>query len=275
MKIYSNNEGNDLINLYFRKDKPFIVGRIGISEMMAVNSYIKNSFVDNGICSLLANNAGVYGNCCHKFIIEYIDSIKDNEFHVFWDLKNEIETQKQIFNKYSSNSIIISNRAVEPFHFEKPWSINLQDKKVLVISPFADSIQYQYKNKDKIWKNKEILPFFNLITYSSVQSIGNQGPHSDWMESLAIMKDEISKIDFDVALLGCGAYGMPLASFINKKLKKTSIYVGGSLQILFGIKGKRWDVHPDVNKYYNEFWIRPTDKETPSNFHVVEGGTYW
>ena len=72
------------------------------------------------------------------------------------------------------------------------------------------------------------------------------------MESLESMKNDIYKLDYDIALLGCGAYGMPLGHFIKSVMKKTSIYIGGGLQILFGIKGSRWDNHETISKLYNE-----------------------
>lgn len=64
------------------------------------------------------------------------------------------------------------------------------------------------------------------------------------------------KIDFDIALIGCGAYGMPLASFI-KGMGKQAVHLAGWTQILFGIKGKRWDDLPYVSKFYNNAWVRP------------------
>ena len=54
------------------------------------------------------------------------------------------------------------------------------------------------------------------------------------------MVKEIEKKDFDIALIGAGAYGMPLAYKI-KKMGKKAIHIGGSLQCLFGIKGSRWE----------------------------------
>jgi hypothetical protein len=114
-----------------------------------------------------------------------------------------------------------------------------------------------------------------LITYKNIQSIGDSGPHSSWLESLEFMKSEISDIDFDIALLGCGGYGMPLASFIKNELNKPSIYIGGGLQILFGIKGDRWDNHEDVGKFYNSYWSRPLQTERPDAANSVEGGCYW
>lgn len=54
------------------------------------------------------------------------------------------------------------------------------------------------------------------------------------------MKKKISTIDFDIASIGCGAYGLPLAGFIMEELHKKAIYMGGGTQWLFGIKGRRW-----------------------------------
>jgi glycerol-3-phosphate dehydrogenase len=60
-----------------------------------------------------------------------------------------------------------------------------------------------------------------------------------------ICKKRSTKKDYDVALIGCGAYGLPLASHVKRKGKQ-SIHLGGGLQLLFGIKGKRWDDNPEV-----------------------------
>lgn len=55
----------------------------------------------------------------------------------------------------------------------------------------------------------------------------------------------------------------------------------GSLQILFGIMGKRWDgsvfggkMREDVAKYYNDNWIYPIE-ERPVDASKVEYGPYW
>ena len=46
-------------------------------------------------------------------------------------------------------------------------------------------------------------------------------------------------------------------------------------QLLFGIKGKRWDDHPVISKLYNPAWVRPDETEGISNKEKVEGGSYW
>ena len=109
----------------------------------------------------------------------------------------------------------------------------------------------------------------------AVQSLaGEKNPFENWFQALEFMKDQILKKDFDIALIGCGAYGFPLAAHV-KKIGKQAIHMGGSLQILFGIKGKRWDNHPVISKFYNEHWVRPRAEDKPKKSHLVEDDCYW
>ena len=85
---------------------------------------------------------------------------------------------------------------------------------------------------------------------------------------------QMDAIDYDVAIIGCGAYGFSLAAH-TKRMGKKAIHLGGATQILFGIKGKRWDELPAVNKFYNKYWVRPLPEETPARKERVEGGCYW
>jgi hypothetical protein len=92
------------------------------------------------------------------------------------------------------------------------------------------------------------------------------------------MCDDIQKLDFDIALLSCGGYGMPLCNFIKNNLKKSAIYVGGGLQLLFGVIGQRWLTHPVILKIIEENqpkFIRPSGDEIVINNGIVELGCYW
>jgi hypothetical protein len=99
-------------------------------------------------------------------------------------------------------------------------------------------------------------------------------PFEDWFGAYFFMCDEIMKIDFDVAIIGAGAYGLPLASFV-KNLGKTAIHMGGVTQLLFGIKGKRWEDPGYFGWLMNEHWVRPAEHEKPKAFNNVESGCYW
>jgi hypothetical protein len=80
----------------------------------------------------------------------------------------------------------------------------------------------------------------------------------------------LKKKDFDIALIGCGAYGLPLAAHV-KKMGKQAIHMGSGVQLLFGIKGKRWDKH-DI---YNRHWISPVMEDVPKQSDRIEGECYW
>ena len=85
------------------------------------------------------------------------------------------------------------------------------------------------------------------------------------------------KIDFDIAILGCGAYGMPLAVKL-KRAGKQAVHLGGATQLLFGIKGTRWEAknYPtNIAKLFNEYWVRPSASEKVKGREKVEGGCYW
>lgn len=116
------------------------------------------------------------------------------------------------------------------------------------------------------------MPEFDLQIMRSVQSIaGNPSGFETWFDALAYMEEEIEKRDFDIALLGCGAYGFNLAAHI-KRMGKKAVHLGGFLQILFGIIGKRWE---GKYPFENEHWIRPLESDKPKGADSIENGCYW
>jgi glycerol-3-phosphate dehydrogenase len=90
------------------------------------------------------------------------------------------------------------------------------------------------------------------------------------------MCDQIANVDFQVSIIGAGAYGLPLASFV-KRLGKQAIHLGGATQLLFGIRGRRWetDYASEMREIFNENWIRPSETETPEKHEKVDKGCYW
>lgn len=137
-----------------------------------------------------------------------------------------------------------------------------------------------------LFKNKDILPTFDLITIEAVQSLGgdNNG-FENWFDALEFMKNQINKVEFDICLIWCGAYDFLLASHV-KNIGKKAVHWGGALQLLFGIKGKRWEdpnyasslrnLNKNINylSLMNDNWIRPESKRTEHS-QSVENGCYW
>jgi hypothetical protein len=175
-------------------------------------------------------------------------------------------------NTYCPNAQYTKLAGLEPYYFANPWSKHLKDKNVLVIHPFEQSIINNYKNRDQLFENKDVLPNFNLLTIKAEQNLGNT--NSNYFDCIDRTKDKISNVNFDVAIIGCGASGLPLASYVKKDLGKTAIHLGGATQVLFGIIGKRWEHY--LKKLINENWTRPLPEETPQNYlKLADNGCYW
>ena len=197
-----------------------------------------------------------------------------NEINVLgvWCPKEEF-----FFRKKLKRCKKIPLKDLSPFENTPPWTRALYGKKVLVIHPFEKTIKKQYKNRTNLFKNQEILPNFELITFKAVQTIGGENEKfNDWFEALNYMKKRISKIDFDIAIIGCGAYGFPLAAHI-KRMGKKAVHFGGGTQLLFGILGKRWEDQEDKKmiQHINQYWVRPTLDERPKKYKELENGAYW
>lgn len=272
MKILSSQVGNQIIMDNIISKKPFIATKLGAVEQNIVIAKLNNNF--ESIRHMASNNAGITpsdNETLEFFFNEYTKSISNSDMIGSMSLSQE----KYIIDKYNPEATFCELRYLEPFYHENPWSKCLENLNVLVIHPFEDTIINQYKKRENLFINKKILPDFNLLTIKAEQTNGGgRNGNKTFTESLELMKEKIDKLNFDIALIGCGAYGLLLANHV-KTNKKQAIHIGGGLQILFGIKGKRWDVHPEISAMYNDFWVRPLDNEKTINIDLVEGGTYW
>lgn len=176
---------------------------------------------------------------------------------------------------------------LEPYYSNNPWSYALAGKKVLVIHPFNTQIEHQYYSSHRnLFQDIRVLPDFELFTIKAVQSLGGEeNGFANWFDALEYMKTEMDKVAFDICIIGCGAYGFHLAAHAKRRGKK-AIHMGGATQLLFGIKGNRWeDPMYGVREWglpygfytglFNEYWIKPGEEGRPKNADQVEGACYW
>ena len=207
-----------------------------------------------------------------KFYRLYADDVKDLDLLVSWRI------EELFFQNWISKLPEIKKTTLDSFYaHEHPWTYSLKGKKILVVHPFAETIESQYSNKrELLFENKEVLPeFASLQTIKAVQSIaGNPVVFNSWFDALNWMKSEIDKKSFDIALLGCGAYALPLAAHI-KRIGKKAVHMGGVLQFLFGITSKRYDENEEYKPYITEHFVYPDASDRPKNASAVEGGCYW
>lgn len=292
--LISMPKTNEIIGQAILDEKPFWVGRFGDTELKMIYQtllYRMHPEKDGREAALkqLCTNAGFFpydmslGEKFADLMLEVCGQI---------DLLGEWRRYMEdyIYVKYQPHTKLTRISHLNPWNMYqyprssvKPWSAALKGKKVLVVHPFDDSIRSQYENKranifERIFDAEDILPEFELITLKAVQTIAGKrdSRFQTWFEALAWMTEQCRQMEFDVAIIGCGAYGFPLAAEI-KKMGKVAIHLGGATQLLFGIIGYRWenenaDFCRDV---VNEYWVRPLKSEWVSDAKQVENACYW
>ena len=267
------------------KNEPFLISRLGIgAETYLTCQYLSGSRINLNYLNALNNNAGIYNvnKTLRNYLDLYSECIKNSDYLACFT-SSIINEQNFLINKYNLN--ILHSRAIEPFYSclenEKPWSQYLVNKKVLVISPFVESFKKQLNNNFQIFKdpNKKIfLDDQEFIFYKSYQTSAGNHLHNDWFETYNLMKNDITNIDFDIALVSCGGYGLPLCNYIKTTMNKSAMYIGGGLQLLFGVMGKRWESNQMWNNIIRENdtnFIKPSGDEIMKNNNNIEGGCYW
>ena len=273
--------GNELIAKRIETGKPLLIARLGSTELSALYHYYlhgcKNIVWEQEILYNMQIASGFFPSDAkhmERFCEEMFAHLHQVDIMGIWYNEGE----ETICNKYCLDTTqYIPLPSIEPYYFpENPWSKHLKGKKVLVIHPFTDSIMYQYThNRPKLFHNDDILPQFELKTIQAVQSIaGAATGYATWFDAYRHMCDQILATDFDIALIGAGAYGLALGSFV-KSINKQAIHMGGASQLMFGILGKRWMDNKDINKYFNEHWKKPYPHETPERAEKVENACYW
>lgn len=278
-KFVSVEEGRKQIVSLVESGKPFMVGRYGTSEGRALAEYYEIKYGHRKdylprTKSFLCCNAG--------FFPDNSDSI--NQWaELLSDISPECDVlgimnfycEGWIVKNLCPNAILMPNGGIGSGR--NGYTHCLKDKKILVIHPLSHTIESQYFNKrELIFPDSNTLPKFDLQTIKAVNTQADEtdSRFSTWFDALDYMTDEAAKKDFDIALVGCGAYGFPLAARI-KQMGKSAIHMGGTLQTLFGIKSARGDKNASINKDYNDAWVYPDEKDKPKGFEKVEGGCYW
>lgn len=293
---FSLSESNAKVKELISKETPFFIARLSDIETKVALKIAKNAPLLQRDVQVVQNNAGIY-----------ISELKD--LQLYSQIYNNavasatalacfpaLYTQEQNYwLKEKGMEKGLFSRVLEPFYVleegEQPWTHLLSKKRILIVSPFAKSFSKQIEagfifdnEKDA---SRQIFDSTQqqqqqFVIYKAYNTQAGNHPHKNWFETFAIMCKEIKELNekqpFDIALLSCGGYGLPLSNYIFKTLKKSAVYVGGGLQLLFGVNGKRWTNHPIISRVSNlpnNKWIRPSEDEIPQNSTSIEGGCYW
>ncbi len=289
---------NDYIIAVLNSNNPFLLTRTGWGSEPVISAFVTgetpNASIKKLHYNILEYNAGIYrfnNDSIAKWGRMYAQAIRNSDICFTWmhdNVQNMIKIAQTALTKYTRtapadyiNPIVAANAGLTP------WTRHLAGKRVLIISPFTNSISRQLNAKYQLFNGDKQLFDLNqeFCFYKAYNTLGGNFVHANWSDTFIKMIQDISSIKFDVALVSCGGYGLPICDFIRTKLDKSAIYLGGVLPLLFGVTNKRYDQDNNVEEY-NPGLIRPEDDEkvvlNPFKLlygieigNEVENGCYW
>ena len=284
---------NNILKESIESYTPVSVVRAGSAECNVLynhkfkNIYVKNpqKFID--IQNRLSFEAGVYASSIKsldKWCELYLDAMANSDYACACTflINNKFDRENKIYAYLQKNNRLKSKVYYSHIYSyasgyrlnKESWHYKLNNKKVLVISNAEKTFRHQANIYNKIWPGIDFDKFhFVKIPFDGI--LNNTKDNMEWDLKLEQAKTEISNLDFDIALIGCGGLGLVLNNFIKQTIKKTSIYLGSGLFYYFGIKFARQDSKLGGDFYYNNpYSIYVFDEETPTNAHLVKNA-YW
>lgn len=187
-------------------------------------------------------------------------------------------------NCFSENYIPL--RSLEPYYVSPMlrWTSLLEGKRVAVVSSFANTIAIQISRRRQIWgedadtllpKTTEWVPVQTGYSPALAQGRAAWPEGVDtWQEAVALLKKKVVESGASICIIGCGGLGMILGAELKREGLQC-IVLGGATQVLFGIKGRRWEKHDVISKLWTDAWVWPALDETPRGAAIIEGGCYW
>ena len=205
-----------------------------------------------------------------RFLAEYESAMRQVDLLAAWAFG------ESYFSEQLREARLCHLDELEPWLTPTPWSAALADKRVVVVHPFKETIAKQYYERRLIlFDDSRVLPQFYLRIVQAfmpgVRDYPEPGGH--FFEKIDTLLEEIHDEPFDVAIIGSGANGFLIASEVKKR-GGIALHLGGLTQLIFGIRGKRWE---DFGfPFFNEHWVRPLPTETPANYaEHYDKGAYW
>jgi hypothetical protein len=265
-----------------------LIGRHGTIELSTLLVYNQEKNFNGTNLAILEKNAGVFPSnpdIVKQWLKEYKLAAKEADgMAAGWYAPL---ARAEWMYLYDSNPVcpLLPLRSLEPYYTEsnKSWLRALDEQRVAVVSSFAYTMESQVNHLYNLWPGREsMLPknvswTFIRSYYSPVLAKGKcQWPESvtTCMDAIEFLENQVVASGCKICLLGCGGLAMPLALRLKRK-GIVCIVMGGAIQLLFGIKGRRWEKHPAISSLFTEDWVFPHPSEIPGGAREVEGGCYW
>jgi hypothetical protein len=269
-----------------REGRGSLIGRHGTVELTNVLLYNQFGKVDIHRTVELELNAGIFPRTeisISSWLAEYCAAAADANIMAAGWYQPLAKAEIIYLRKLNPACEIIPLRSLEPYYsVPLNWSQALKGQKVCIVSSFANTMRSQVSVLNEVWPDGEIIPpeiewSFVRSYYSPALTDGYEDwPNNirSWSNAVSYLEEEVLKTDAKIILIGCGGLAMPLARRL-KASGKIVIVMGGAIQLLFGIRGARWEGHSIISQLFTEAWVYPSKAETPVGAKRIEGGCYW
>jgi hypothetical protein len=266
----------NLVQQELQKEK-FFIGRLSGNETRLCGLFINNKNITKDLYQYMLFGAGIQFKTIDdelQYVNMYNISVQNTSLLGIWDgvMYNQAKDYYDYLNNIKLNKICA--HGLEPYNFmNDPTYKSIPHKKILIITSHKQTTLSQLSQLDKLY-NKPIFNNAEFYIYKPAQQNAGSHDENSWQVHYNNMKQELDDIkktfNFDIALVSAGGFGMLLCNYIYTELNTSTIYVGGALQLFFGIIGKRW-----INNNINEFWVKPVTEDKPLNTMLCEGSCYW
>ena len=284
-----------LQNHIFKKiaaNEKFFIGRLSGNEPNLAGRLLSKLKLNKYLIHEMLFTAGIHFKSeydIRKYGTLYTKSVMNCTSLGIWsgNMYNQAKPFYDFVEKISSDKEYICAQALEPYYFMKEdvyrFDEIFKNKKVLIITSHSETTKHQLK-KENLFQKQIFHNSTEFYVYKSVQQNAGNNDSNSWEFHFDKMKNELQNIknnvfDFDIVLASCGGFGMILCDFLYSQLNTSVIYVGGALQLYFGIMGNRWRSNEKITILKNDQWTDVFDvdkvESLTKNPKLCENSCYW
>jgi hypothetical protein len=221
---------------------------------------------------------------CLSFTQQYVEYVhRLNALGIIldqWPILAKVINHYQFRGKIFFHTRLEPDRSI-PANDDACYLSLFRGKRILLICPFAEFLAERANREtfERVWA-KTGKRWFEPASVDAIEfPYGFEPTTQERYETVLDLLDEIMprvrQRDFDVALIAAAGLAIPIAAQI-KDMGKIGISLGGHLQIVFGVLGKRWRTNKQWQRdYFNDAWVDVPARYHPTRTDVCDFGAYW
>lgn len=270
-------------------NKPFFIGRLSGNETRFVGDILSGNSVSPDLFRNMLYGAGIsFSDTAdiELYIQLYDIAVSHCDMLGVWNGNMRMQAANYYRHLDTEHAKIpqIAAQALEPYYYMDSSKYQFhkifENKRVLIISSHYETVKAQIDKRSTLFNQPIFSDSTQFFVYKPPQQNGGSHNGQSWVEHADKMRFDLknikeNKFDFDIALVSCGGFGMIMSDYIFSSLKTSVMYVGGALQIYFGIMGQRWTSNDRIARHMNNEWVRPMDQDKPKHPNLCENNCYW